>query len=651
MCIFGGLEFSGFVVNTSTKPMSHKEFFIALIILFFYSFSIVAQNNPKTDSLIEQIVTMPDGVEKVNTLLRVSRLMMNYQLDNSMNYAQKAEELAINLSYTEGIVNSLLQQTRIYTQKGNLDSARIRINTSLYYLEADTNFPQLLAKTNFYAGNVYNESNDFNKAASHYIEALEYFEKTKRVKLVAGLLNNLGNICIALDDNEKAIEYFEKAKKILTNDSGYYAAVIYNLGNAYKNTGNNKQALECFFEALKIEQKAFDSVDIAKTYNGIGIVYKNMADYDKAFDNLYKALEIKEKLGNPKYIASTLNNIAAVKMINKDYQEAVELSKRSYELAKSVNAKREVLYALEDIFEGYEQLSQYKDALFYYKLYYNEKDSAFYRDEASKSLIYKYEIKAKNDEIKLQAAESKNKTYFIAVLGLIILIAGVLVYFYFKNQKNKNLQRIIQERADEAENQKRRFAKDLHDSTGSNLTGIRLQLLALKDQQSLDSDTVTGLVDEVDRTHQGVRLLAYQASPPEFDNYTLDEAVGDLVRRLTKTGSIKIHFSNVVTINWLQVNNDFQLAIYRIIQEALSNIVKHSEANNVDIQIIQHDASLNVMIEDDGKGFDVATENKGLGLRNIKERTANLNGICKIDSNPGSGTSIIINLPLPEEAE
>ncbi len=627
--------------------MKYKEFII-VVFLLFSAFEMVAQNNYEIDSLIGQINTMTNDDNKVNTLLRISRLMLP-QLDNSMDYAQKAEKLAVNLNYTEGIVNSLLQQTRIYTQKGNLDSARLRINSSLFYLEADTNFPQLVAKTNFYAGNVYNELNDFNKAANYYIEALEYFEKTNRDRLVAGLLNNLGNIYIALDDNEKAIEYLERAKKILTNKSSYYAAVIFNLGNAYKNIGNYEQALEYYFESLKIEQKAFDSIDIAKTYNGIGVVYKNMNDYDKAYENLYKALVIKEKLGNPKYIASTLNNIASIKIINQDYYSAIELSKRSYELSISVDAKNEILFALENIFEGYEQLGEFEDALLYYKLYFNEKDFAFYQDEESKSLIYKYEIKAKSDEIRLQKAQSKNKTYLIIVLVLIILIIGISIYFYFKNQKNKHLRKITLERAEEAENQKSRFAKELHDGTGSNLTGIRLQLLSLKDKTSIDKGTLTSIINEVDRTHQGVRLLAYQASPPEFDNYTLDEAIRDLVRRLTKTGVIEIYYNSTVTFNWLQISNDFQLAVYRIIQEALSNIIKHSEANNVEIQIIQHEDSINVMIEDNGKGFDMAIVDKGLGLRNIEERVASLNATLNIDSTLRSGTSIIINLPLPGE--
>jgi len=123
------------------------------------------QNNSNADSLIGQMSNMHDDIDKVNTLLKISRLLTPQ--NNSIYYAKEAEKLAINLDYIEGIVNSLLLQTRGYTQNGYLDSARHKIDTSLFYLKADTSFPELLAKTNFYAGNVYSESNDFNEAATY----------------------------------------------------------------------------------------------------------------------------------------------------------------------------------------------------------------------------------------------------------------------------------------------------------------------------------------------------------------------------------------------------------------------------------------------------------------------------------------------------
>nr|NQU92304.1 tetratricopeptide repeat protein [Bacteroidota bacterium] len=506
-------------------------------------------------------------------------------------------------------------------------------------------FPRLAAKTNFYAGNVYSDIGDVNNTALYFLKALAYFEKTGDDKTVAGLLNNLGNLHLGQNNNEKAIEYFEKSLSKIAPESRNYSSIIFNLGIAYKNTGQYEKALENYGEALKIETARLDSFNMAKTYNGIGIVYKNMEEYDKALENYYLALEIKERLGNPKYISSTLNSIASVKKINKDFNTTIDLSLRSYDLANSVNAKNEVYYALENLYDAYEHLGEYEEALKYFKVYHNIKDSLFYQNEESKRLTHKYEIDAREKEIELQKAQSKSKNYFIILLGLIILITVIVVLFYLKNQKATVRQKISDERAKEAENQKKRFARELHDGTGSNLTGIRLQLLALDSQAD---NNIRDIVHEVERTHQGIRLLAYQASPPEFDHYTLDEALTDLVGRLTKTGSIQIQYSSTVTFNWSQVSKDLQLTVYRIIQEALSNVIKHSEAKLVDIQLIQHRDSINILVEDNGKGFKAEVGRKGLGHKNMSERAKRLNGTFQIDSTPGTGTTIIIDLPLPK---
>ncbi len=121
-----------------------------------------------------------------------------------------------------------------------------------------------------------------------------------------------------------------------------------------------------------------------------------------------------------------------------------------------------------------------------------------------------------------------------------------------------------------------------------------------------------------------------------------------MVGRLTKTGSIKIQYSSTLTFDWSQTDKDFQLTIYRIIQEALSNVIKHSESKHVDIQLIQHQASLNIIVEDNGKGFKTGSGSKGLGHKNMLERTKSLSGTLQIDSTPGTGTTIIIDLPLPK---
>jgi signal transduction histidine kinase len=368
-----------------------------------------------------------------------------------------------------------------------------------------------------------------------------------------------------------------------------------------------------------------------------------------------EVLEIKQIIGDKSSTAKTNMAIGILAYEMSDYHKSISFLKT----AEKFFLESDNIFELKPIYlfmaKSYYKLNLSKEAYSSLLSSYELSDSLYTIESAKiiEELEIKYQTEKKEQEIvsltkekALESAQSKNKTYFILILVLVIFIAGITIYFYFKNNKNRHLRKITMERALEAESQKRRFAKELHDGTGSNLTGIRLRLLALKDSSMVDNKVITEIIEEVERTHQGVRLLAYQASPPEFDNYTLDEAISDLVRRLTKTGSININYFSTVTLDWLTVSGDYQLAVYRIIQEALSNIIKHSGANNADIQLIQHEDSINLMIEDDGIGFDVTIVNKGLGLRNMKERASNLNAYLKIDSALKRGTTIILEIPI-----
>nr|NQU91318.1 tetratricopeptide repeat protein [Bacteroidota bacterium] len=184
---------------------------ILIAVSFFFFVSVSAQNNPKVDSLIQQLTTLPEDVAKVESLLNIAKLSFGNENHNSIAYAHDAELLSVSVHDTAALINSLLLQVRMYSQLGKPDSALVKIKSSLNLVEGNNRFPRLAAKTNFYAGNIYSDIGDFNNTAKYFLKALAYFEKTGDDKTVAGLLNNLGNLYLGQNDNDRAIEYFEKS--------------------------------------------------------------------------------------------------------------------------------------------------------------------------------------------------------------------------------------------------------------------------------------------------------------------------------------------------------------------------------------------------------------------------------------------------------
>jgi len=634
-----------------------------VIILFIGAFlfsttNLFSQSKPEIDSLIVKIKTMPDDTNKVIALNKCAYFFHVRDIDKTLYFANQGIVLSEQLGYNEGVAISKLNKGTAYLKSGKYEKAISLFDSCEIIMSNSTN---------------------------HIIKAQ--------------IQNNLGLTYLKMEELDTSLEYLNIAydiKKEYCEDK-LLVSTLGNISICYYYQEKYDKALEINLEIIDLFLKYDNIIGLASAYPNIAQIYIAKGDLDNALRYLQKSIDLAKKDNNYRSIALNYKIMGQLLTEQKKYEEAIEIISKVINSTANVQFPELFGYSYFDIATNQFLLNRFKDALINCKesvaifselklqkpladaygllakintklgndIAANENLLALIeisklinnetKQKQIEELQTKYETEKKEQEIlslkidnKLQSAESKNKTYFILVLVLIILIIGISIYFYSKNQRNKHLQKINQERAEEAENQKSRFAKELHDGTGSNLTGIRLQLLTLKDKSSIDKDTLTLIINEVDRTHQGVRLLAYQALPPEFDNYTLDEAIRDLVRRLTKTGAIKIHYSSVVEFNWLKINNDFQLAVYRIIQQALSNIIKHSEANNADILIIQHDDSINVMIEDNGKGFDMAMADKGLGLRNIEERAAVLNARLNIDSNPGSGTSIIIEIPTPK---
>ncbi|MBS1747919.1 MAG: hypothetical protein JST21_17285 [Bacteroidetes bacterium] len=202
-----------------------------------------------------------------------------------------------------------------------------------------------------------------------------------------------------------------------------------------------------------------------------------------------------------------------------------------------------------------------------------------------------------------------------------------------KNDKIKFTEQIIS--TQEAE--RKRIAEDLHDELGSNLAAIKLSVQKLP----VDKNTYAPIINMLDETSTDVRNISHNLMPPEFSKTKLDELLNYYYRQLTNEGNINFEFHCIGYQQQFNKNNE--LMIYRIIMEITNNIIKHSGATESTIQLLFNKNHLEIIAEDDGKGFK-EEESKGMGLKSIRSRIEYLDGNIIIDSN-NSGTTIIIYLP------
>ncbi len=279
----------------------------------------------------------------------------------------------------------------------------------------------------------------------------------------------------------------------------------------------------------------------------------------------------------------------------------------------------------------------------------------------------KIETAAKEQKIKLLATENEvqqlellKRNIFLAVIGAILLLTLLLGYLFYNRYKLKQEARlhkeviVQQDLATKAvlnaeENERKRISGELHDGLGQMFSAVKMNLSALtdglnfKDEHSKEMFGKT--MNLVDESCKEVRVISHQMAPNVLLKSGLAAAVRDFISKIDSR-KLKINLETFGLQDRLDQN--IETVLYRVIQETVNNVIKHSGANSLDIQLNKDNDGVNAMIEDNGKGFDISLLEKfeGIGLKNIRTRVNFLKGTVDFSSSPGEGTLIAIFIPF-----
>ena len=230
------------------------------------------------------------------------------------------------------------------------------------------------------------------------------------------------------------------------------------------------------------------------------------------------------------------------------------------------------------------------------------------------------------------------------------LLEEVLQRTQAERERGDLLKRVVSSQEDE----RRRIARDIHDKLGQRVTALRLQIASLANEP-WDEEKLEGKVELLQRTalrlDSEISFLAWELRPAALDDLGLPEAARAYVEDWSHNYKISSDFS-LRGFKSSRLHPDAETHLYRIMQEALNNIIKHASATNVNVLLERKKRSVSLIVEDNGKGFDVASVSKnggsthGLGLLGMRERSMLLGGNIEIESSSGSGTTVFITIPV-----
>lgn len=197
------------------------------------------------------------------------------------------------------------------------------------------------------------------------------------------------------------------------------------------------------------------------------------------------------------------------------------------------------------------------------------------------------------------------------------------------------------------ENERKRIVQELHDGVGQLLTAIRLRIDIIPFETARRKE----LVDLINETIAEVKRISYNVMPGALVDFGLEAALKGLCDNTTKYSKLKFDFQYIRESQTShQLGFDVTVAVFRIVQEGINNILKHASAQNVELHIIDKEDEIYLLLKDDGKGFEEKSlEYVGMGLRSMRERAKLLGGNLDIHSEPNGGTAVEAHIPLTTE--
>lgn len=640
----------------------------------------------KGKNLAEEIGYLPGMATSYNRIGLIKQYRGNW--DVALSYYRKALQIEQKIGHQYGIARAQNQIGAVYHKRNKITSA------IEYYEKAHQILHRLpglkaakaIAETKNNLGFCYKDMGDNTKAMKYYLEALKIREDIGEARGLADSYLRLGYIHSDNKNYEKSLRYYQDALKIFDNLSDKYelAKVYYSMGWVYMNLRDYPKALQYYEKSLDYQQDLGANNLMAKLFKNIGYVFVYQNKNKEALDYYEKSMDLSIKQQDTLGIAMVYGLMGELMLRQKKYTQSIDYYLENLLLIQKSGKKIMELDALKNVSVVYAEMGDYKNSHEYNKKYVQLRDSLenTYRasinfKEAYKEKKHQYDLLTGQQERERERFfyKSQQKTLLIYMLmvgtGLLGLVFWFILKTYRTRQKILLTEKKLQNKEREVENilkgqelktmgamlegqeiERRRIAQDLHDRLGSLLAVIKLNFQAVDQQidelKAQNKEQYLQAHKLLDEASDEVRKIAHNMVSGVLRKFGLLPALEGLKDAITNTKLLKVNLVDVGFDNNRRLDYKIEIAVYRIIQELVSNVLRHAEAEKLEIQVFWKKEGLNIIVEDDGIGFDVEeTEQKsGIGLKGIQSRIDNLRGELSIDSQIGKRTTFIIDIPL-----
>lgn len=489
-------------------------------------------------------------------------------------------------------------------------------------------------KAHYFKGN-------YDLAAKDYNEAIQLLQRGNFQRELGFAFIDQAKLYRKIKMFPQAIETYAKADKIFRTlkDENTLATVLNEWGVVYEFQNDFDKAIDFYSQSLKTRIKFNDSLGMAYSYSYMASAYLQKNDFKQAEELSIRSLQIFEKIKNQFGVAIQSSDIALMYESKKDFNKAISYLTLSDSIARSFNYKDLLSENYRRLSTIYAQLNDYKKALKLYQEHIIIKDS-LYNSNTQKNiadLYVKYETAEKDNQLLQQENKNAKQQITILLIGSLLAIVSILTYYIYRSRKLKE-EKLKLETQNTLQNDRLRISRDLHDNIGANLTYINnaVQSIPQEDNQ------IKNLQSLLNETIIELRRTVWLINKPSVK---LDEWIVKLREYYLKVNEVKLSITIIENEESILTSKQ-ATNLFRVIQEATNNAIKHSQASSVKVSIQSENNMLMIVIKDNGRGFDQNKASNGFGLSNMQLNIQEIGGEFSLETESGQGTKIRVKFPL-----
>ena len=647
--------------ETQSEFMRFKVFVICLL----FSTQAVAQT--AFSSRQKEIEQASNDSVRIALFLKHAWELKYEMPEKAVAFTNEAIRLAEDRGFKKQEAGAWYYKSVIYYLTSRYDSALLFSENAISsYRDLNDNYG--IASIYNLRGLVQEKVGEYDGAIANYQESLQHAQKTDNLYGQSNPLHNIGLIYYKTEDYDQAMNYLFKALAVREKigDSILIAQSYLSIGGAYADDGDTTRAIEYQEKALRFFRLKNDLYDLAIVYSNLGALYLAMNQLPKAERYLMESLSLQHRINNHEGRVKALINLADLNNLKHSFQQGALLAKQALAVCDSFNLKPESRLAYQALISSYENMEMFREGFLAQKKLRAISDTLLNEEKVKQisMLETRYQVKEKEQKILFQQ-ETLEKTYLI-IGSLVLLVALLVLVVMLARGRFRKKQALLQKENEIAvreayirasiesqEDERKRFAQDIHDGMGQLISALKLMLQPITSTTSLEDRVAVVERSEklLNEMHHEIRRIAFNLMPHTLLQSGLVAALREAAYRINSAGKVQVHVSSFDIPERLKEVQE--VSLYRIIQEWVNNVLKYAVATNIEIQIVGHEQEVSVTIEDNGIGLDPVKleQGSGNGWKNIRSRVNLIKGSLDVDAAAGRrGTTLTIRMPVEATA-